>query len=233
MKGVSKVWGVVLSAVILLGGAFLPSICAAEDQGKLDSRVKDARLVLMEMQDMPDTSIPRDLLKKCSGIAIFPSVLKAGFGIGGQYGQGVLLNRDAKTGEWSAPMFLSIGGASIGFQIGGQATDMILVIMNERGMDSLSHGNVTLGGDASIAAGPLGRDASIGSDVLIKSGIFSYSRSKGLFAGISLKGAIVGPMKNLNQEYYGEGVTARDILFSGKVAPTEEGKQLIEVLSKY
>lgn len=199
---------------------------------KLDMRVKEARLVLDEMQKMPDTSIPRDLLKKCSGIAIFPSVLKGGFGIGGQYGQGVLLAKNEE-GAWSAPMFLSIGGASIGFQIGGQATDMILVIMNERGVDSLSHGNVTLGGDASVAAGPVGRDAEMATDVLLKAGIFSYSRSKGLFAGVSLKGAIVGPMKNLNKDYYGDDVTATDILFSGKVEPTAEGAKLIEVLNAY
>ncbi len=206
---------------------------AKSDIEKLDTRIREARLVIGEMHEMPDTSIPKDLLKQCSGVAIFPSTIKGGFVFGGQYGQGVLLNRDKKTGKWSAPVFISIGGASFGFQIGGQATDMILVIMNERGMDSLSHGNVALGGDVSAAAGPIGRDAALETDALLKASIFTYSRSKGLFAGVSLKGSIVGPMKNLNEEYYGEGVTASDILFSDKIQPTAEGEKLIEVLEQY
>ena len=206
---------------------------AAVSVSKLDLRVREAREVLEEMQKMPDHAVPRDLIKNCDGIAIFPSVIKGGFVIGGQYGQGVLLSRNKKTGKWSAPVFMSIGGASFGFQIGGQATDMILVIGGRRSIESLSHSNVTLGGDASIAAGPLGRDASVDTDVLLKAGILSYSRTRGLFAGVSLKGAIVGPMKNLNKKYYGKGVTADDILFSDKVAPTDAGKELINALNKY
>jgi lipid-binding SYLF domain-containing protein len=209
-----------------------PDVQAASVR-KLDSRIGDAREVLEEMQEMPDTAVPSDLIRNCAGIAIFPSVLKGGFGIGGQYGQGVLLNRDKATGKWSPPLFMSIGGASIGFQIGGQATDMILVIGGRRGIESLSHNNVTLGGDASVAAGPVGRDASADVDVLLKAGILSYSRTKGLFAGISLKGSVVGPMKNLNKQYYGKDATADDILFSGEVKPTEEGQKLIDFLSKY
>ncbi|MFH1878415.1 MAG: lipid-binding SYLF domain-containing protein [Candidatus Omnitrophota bacterium] len=224
----SRIAGAVL---VFIAVFFLSPVSYSDTIDKLNARINDARLVLEEMQDMPDQAIPVDLLEKCAGIAIFPSVLKGGFGIGGQYGQGIILSRNS--GKWSAPLFMSIGGASIGFQIGGQATDMILVIMNERGMDSLSHGNVTLGGDASVAAGPVGRDAEMATDALLKAGIFSYSRSKGLFAGVSLKGAIVGPMKNLNADYYGEGVTPRDILFSGKVQPTEEGQKLIDSLNKY
>ncbi|MFC1548881.1 lipid-binding SYLF domain-containing protein [Candidatus Omnitrophota bacterium] len=199
---------------------------------RLDARVRDARLVMGEMQQMPDTAIPKDLIKKCAGIAIFPSVVKGAFGIGGQYGQGVLLSKD-DSGKWSPPAFVSIGGVSFGFQIGGQATDMILVIMNKRGVESFSSNNVTLGGDAAVAAGPIGRNAQMETDVLLRAGVFSYSRSKGLFAGVSLKGAIVGPMKNLDKDYYGQGATAYDILFSGKFKPTGEGQKLIDLLNKY
>ncbi len=232
MSGLRKCKGAALTAlflcfVMISGNSF------AEDVSKLDARIRECRLVLEEMQDMPDQSIPKDLLKKCAGVAIFPSVLKGGFVIGGMYGQGVILRKDKDTGNWSPPSFSSIGGASIGFQIGGQATDMILVIMNERGVDSLSHNNITLGGDVSVAAGPVGRDAGMDTDALLKAGIFSYSRSKGLFAGVALKGALVGPMKNLDQEYYGEDVTADGILFKGTVEPTEEGQKLIDALSKY
>ena len=227
-----KRWKVTALACLFV--VFICGDCFAQGNvEKLDARVRDARLVLEEMQQMPDTAIPRDLLTQCAGVAIFPSTLKGGFVFGGQYGQGVLLNRDKKTGEWSPPVFMSIGGVSFGFQIGGQATDMILVIANDRGMDSLSHNNVTLGGDASAAAGPIGRDTQMATDVLLKAGIFTYSRSKGLFAGVSLKGAVVGPMKNLDKEYYGEGVTTRDILFSGKIQPSEEAQKLISVLKQY
>jgi len=223
--------GAVLTVLLCLA-VMVSGNCFAEDVSKLDGRIRECRLVLEEMQDMPDQSIPKDMLKKCAGVAIFPSVLKGGFVIGGMYGQGVILRKDKDTGNWSPPSFSSIGGASIGFQIGGQATDMILVIMNERGVDSLSHNNITLGGDVSVAAGPVGRDAAMDTDARLKAGIFSYSRSKGLFAGVTLKGALVGPMKNLDQEYYGEDVTADDILFKGTVKPTEEGQKLISALSK-
>jgi len=216
--------------LMIAGMLFSSGVVLADTTDKLNVRIKQSRLIFDEMKDMPDTGIPQDLLNKCHGIAIFPNVLKGAFGIGGQYGQGILLNK--VNGTWSAPVFLSIGGASFGFQIGGQATDMILVIMNERGVDSLSHGNLTLGGDASVAAGPVGRDAQMATDATLQASIFSYSRNKGLFAGISLKGAVVGPMKNLNKDYYGEDVSARDIL-SGKVAAGEEAQKLIDLLNKY
>ncbi|MDD5633734.1 MAG: lipid-binding SYLF domain-containing protein [Candidatus Omnitrophica bacterium] len=200
------------------------------DNGRLDSRIREARLVLEEMKAMPDTAIPKDLLEKCYGIAIFPSVIKGAFILGGQYGEGVLLRRDAD--KWSAPVFLSIGGASLGFQLGGQITDLVLVITNERGVDSLMHENVTLGGDVSIAAGPVGRDAEMATDVLMKTGIFSYSRNKGLFAGVSLKGAIVSPMKNLDDDYYGGLLSIEDIL-SGRAKLSPEASKLVNSLKEY
>lgn len=219
--------------VFLVGLLVCSGSAYPEDVTRLDLRIKESRLVIEEMEHMPDTSLPEDLLKKCYGVAIFPSVLKGGFGIGGMYGQGVLLNHDYETDTWSAPMFLSIGGASIGFQIGGSSTDMILVIMNQRGVESLSHGNMTLGGDISVAAGPVGRDATMSTDILLNAAILSYSRSKGLFAGVALKGAIVGPMKSLNRDYYGEDITPNEILFSDKAKPSQEAEELIKTLKKY
>ncbi len=223
----------IVLAAVLSNMVIVSGWGAEETVEKLNNRVREARLVLEEMQSMPDQAIPSDLLKKCSGIAIFPSVLKGGFGIGGMYGQGILMNRDSSSGKWSSPLFMSMGGASIGFQIGGQATDMILVVMNERGVESLSHNNVTLGGDVSVAAGPVGRDASMDTDATLKAGIFSYSRSKGLFAGVSLKGAAIGPMKNLNKTYYGQDAVSRDILFANKAGQPEEVKKLINFLKGY
>jgi SH3 domain-containing YSC84-like protein 1 len=218
-----------LAVFVLMAGSFL----FAETDGKLDLKVDAARIVLQEMKEMPEEGIPEDLLHSCSGIAIYPSVLKAAFGFGGMGGTGVMLRRDKETGEWSPPVFSYIGGASFGFQIGGQATDLILVIMSERGMMSLSGDNVTLGGDASVSAGPVGRNAQIETTVAMNTGIFSYSRSKGLFAGISLKGSVVGPQKDLVKKYYGEDITAEKVLFSGTVMPSAAGQKLIEQLRQY
>jgi SH3 domain-containing YSC84-like protein 1 len=218
-----------LAVFVLMAGSFL----FAETDGKLDLKVDAARIVLQEMKEMPEEGIPEDLLHSWSGIAIYPSVLKAAFGFGGMGGTGVMLRRDKETGEWSPPVFSYIGGASFGFQIGGQATDLILVIMSERGMMSLSGDNVTLGGDASVSAGPVGRNAQIETTVAMNTGIFSYSRSKGLFAGISLKGSVVGPQKDLVKKYYGEDITAEKVLFSGTVMPSAAGQKLIEQLRQY
>ena len=222
-----------LTAVLVLLAFLFSSNAFAATKQDLSMKIDAARIVLQEMEEMPDTGIPSDLLKSCSGIAIFPSVIKAAFGIGGMGGTGVILYRDKETGQWSAPAFVTIGGASFGFQIGGQATDTILVIMSKRGMMSLSHANVTLGGDASVAAGPIGRNAQVDTTAAMNTGIFSYSRSKGLFAGVSLKGSVVGPQNGNIETYYGDGVNADDVFFSGKVKPTEEGEKLIAELNKY
>ncbi|MBD3296886.1 MAG: hypothetical protein GF392_05910 [Candidatus Omnitrophica bacterium] len=229
MKNIGKcIAAAACMALLVVSGA---ATCSAATEAKLNKRVRTARYVFEEMEEMPDTAIPEGLINKCSGIAIFPNMIKGAFVFGGKYGQGVMIARK-EDGTWSAPMFLSIGGGSFGFQIGGQATDVILVIMNKRGVESFVHSNVTLGGEASVAAGPVGRKAQLETDVLMNAGVFSYSRSKGLFAGISLEGAVVGPMKNLNADYYGEDVTGDDIL-TGDVEPTDEGKKLISAVKKY
>ncbi len=231
MSGYSKALKI---AAVMVAACFLLNTGAfAASKQQLDMKIESARIVLQEMGEMPDTAIPADLLKSCSGIAIFPSVIKGAFGIGGMGGTGVIVYHDKDTGQWSPPAFVSIGGVSFGFQIGGQATDTILVVMSKRGMMSLSHANVTLGGDASVAAGPIGRNAQIDTTAAMNTGIFSYSRSKGLFAGVSLKGSVVGPQNGNIETYYGTGINAEDVLLSGKVEPSEEGQKLIDQLKKY
>lgn len=200
---------------------------------KLDRRIEECTDLFEEVMQMPDKAIPEDLLSKCSGVAIFPSVLKGGFFIGGRYGKGVVLYRDKRTGKWSTPAFYTIGGLSYGLQIGGQAIDLILVITSKRGMKSLIKNSVTLGGDLAASAGPIGRNVEAGTDLLLKAGILSYSRSRGLFAGIALKGAVIKPDIETNKSYYSEDVTAEDILFNKKVKPTPTGRQLINILGKY
>ena len=158
---------------------------------KLDRRIEECTDLFEEVMQMPDKAIPEDLLSKCSGVAIFPSVLKGGFFIGGRYGKGVVLYRDKRTGKWSTPAFYTIGGLSYGLQIGGQAIDLILVITSKRGVKALLDDSVTLGGDLAASAGPMGRNAEAETDLYLKAGILSYSRSRGLFAGISLKGGLI------------------------------------------
>jgi len=205
----------------------------AEVEGRLNKRVEQCTAVLDEIMQMPEYSIPEDLLSKSSAIAIFPNTLKGGFIWGGRYGQGVIIARDPKTKKWSSPAFFTIGGVSWGLQIGGEAIDLILVIIGQDALDGFLMDNVTLGGDASVAAGPVGRDADASTDLLLKGGIFSYSRTKGLFAGVALKGAVITPNNVANRTFYGEDLSSKEILVEGKAGMPEPAKELIKTLSEY
>lgn len=218
---------------LVFASFILPASTAFADDAKLNRRVEECADLLEEIMQMPDKAIPEDLLSKSAGVAIFPSVLKGGFFLGGRYGKGVVLYHDKKTGRWSAPAFYTIGGLSYGLQIGGQAIDLILVITSKRGMESLLKDNITLGGDLAASAGPMGRNAEASTDLLLKAGILSYSRSRGLFAGISIKGAVFKLDSESNKSYYGEDVTAEEILFKRTVRPTPAGRELIKTLRKY
>ena len=211
----------------------LPATLLYAADAKLDARIEECADLFDEVMQMPDKAIPEDLLSKCSGVAIFPSVLKGGFFIGGRYGKGVILYHDKKTGKWSSPAFYTIGGVSYGLQFGGQAIDLILVITSKRGMKSLLDDAITLGGDMAVSAGPVGRNAEANTDLPLKAGMFSYSRSRGLFAGIALKGGVIKQDANSNEAYYGEGTTVNDILFKKKVKPTKTANELIRVLERY
>ena len=185
-------------------------------------RIADGAKVLKEMQMQSDVQMLLELLQRAEGVAIFPSVVKAGLMLGGQYGEGLVMRYDAGTKTWYGPSFVTLKGVSYGMQFGLQSTALVLVITNEQGMDSFLRGDkVTLGGDLSVAAGPLGRRASLGTDLDLKASIYSYSLSKGIFAGISLDGSAITVDEELNDEFWGEALTAKEIL-STKTTPTAQ-----------
>ncbi|MBN2097077.1 MAG: lipid-binding SYLF domain-containing protein [Candidatus Omnitrophica bacterium] len=217
------------TALLIVSG----NLYAAEDLAKLESRIVNCDEILNEIMQMPDKSIPTDLLSKCSAVAVFPYVLKGGFFVGGRYGKGIVVAHDPQTGRWRPPVFFTVGGGSFGLQFGAQAIDLVLVIMNKRGLEGLLQDKFTLGGDASVAAGPVGRNASADTDLLLKAGIFSYSRSKGLFAGIAVKGAVIAPDQAANQTYYGGPVDVKELLFGNKIIPPASSSQLLKTLSTF
>lgn len=196
-------------------------------------RLENCGSVLKEIMDIPD-DIPQDLIDKAECIIIYPSVLKAAFVIGGSYGRGAMMCRTGEhyTGPWSAPAMMALEGGSIGFQIGGQATDFVLLVMNPRGAHSILKSKVKLGADASVAAGPKGRTAAAATDVTMRAEVLSYSRSRGLFAGISLEGSTVRPDNDANERVYGKTLAAESIIFKGAVAVPPSAQQLIAYLNR-
>jgi lipid-binding SYLF domain-containing protein len=182
---------------------------------------------------MPDKCIPKDLLSDCAGIAIFPSTVSAGLGIGGQYGQGIIMARSADGKGWSAPAIYTIVGGSFGFQIGGQATDIILVITNRRGVEGLIRSSVKLGADAAVSAGPVGRDAQASTDAQLKGGILSYSRSRGLFAGIKLEGSVLKFHIDGTKDLYGKQYSASDVLLNNNAQMPKSADTVLSVLNQY
>lgn len=197
-----------------------PPLPRGSDMKEGSSQAAKAAKVFGEIMGIPDKGIPSDLLNKAECIAVFPSVLKAGFIVGGKTGRGAASCR-TKAG-WSAPAFLEIKGGSVGLQVGGSSTDLVLLFMNTEGLKKLMNSKVELGGDASVAAGPVGREASASTDASMSAEILSYSRSKGLFAGISLKGSVVSAEKSDNEDTYGSSITTQQILeAAGSRAPAE------------
>jgi lipid-binding SYLF domain-containing protein len=213
-------------------GVSVPSLSEAANTD-LDRRIWEAKKVLEEIMMAPDDSIPEELLAKCKAIAIYPNVLKGGFIFGARYGKGVVLKRDEATGKWGPLAFSTIGGGSWGLQIGGQATDLILVVMSERGLQGLLSNNFTLGAGAEVAAGPVGRHSEAATDLSLRAGILSYSRSRGLFAGISLGGAVLTQDNNSNSSYYGKYLTSKDILLNNAVSIQPSSKELTNALNEY
>jgi SH3 domain-containing YSC84-like protein 1 len=203
-------------------------------QDKEDQRLQDSYTVLKEILATPDQGIPRDLLDKSECVIVFPSVKKAAFVLGASYGRGVITCRSGQDlrGPWSAPAMFALEGGSIGFQIGGQATDFVLLVMNEAGANSVMSSKVKLGADASIAAGPVGRATSAETDVVMKAEILSWSRSRGIFAGISLAGSTLRSDNGGNKAIYGKDLTAKQIVRQGEVKPTEAAKPLVDLLDK-
>jgi SH3 domain-containing YSC84-like protein 1 len=200
---------------------------------ELEARLSECANILQDMMTAPDAGIPRDLIKRTHAIVIFPSVLKAGLGLGGHYGKGAVLRRNPATGKWGPPAFLTLMGGSFGWQIGVQSTDLVLLIMNDVSLKSLFRDKVTIGADASVAAGPVGRDASAGTDIDLSAGILSYSRAKGIFAGVSIKGSVIEADWNANKEYYGSDKSVIDIFYSGKGTVSPQASRLIRLLNRY
>lgn len=199
---------------------------------KWQKLVEESGNVLAETQQMPDNAIPDDLLKKCSGIAIFPSTISAGIGIGGKYGQGIIMARDEKSRKWSSPAIFTLAGGNFGFQIGGQATDIVLLIMNKRSIDGMLQGKCKLGADAAISAGPLGRNAEASTDIQLRGGMLSYSRSRGLYIGIKLEGAVIAQHWDGNKELYGKKISAEEILLENKAPMPRSASKLLSILNK-
>jgi SH3 domain-containing YSC84-like protein 1 len=224
-----------MKKIVLCLLVFLMATMAAfaVDDEREQERVKDAGVVLKEILNIPD-DIPQDLLDKAECVIILPSVKKGAFGIGGSYGRGVMLCRGGEhyKGKWGAPALYALEGVSIGFQLGGQATDFVLLVMNPRGAESLLHSKVKLGADASAAAGPKGRTAEGATDIVMQAEILSYSRNKGLFAGISLEGSTLRSDGSANEKLYGRKLSAHDIIRAGKVGVPPSAEQLVTLLDK-
>ncbi len=221
---------ILVAAVMLV--CVLPLV-AADKEEKVEDRINNSATVMKEILGMPD-GIPKDLLNRSYCVVIFPSVKKAAFIVGASYGRGLITCRRGRNfgGSWSAPAMFALEAGSVGFQIGGQETDFVLLIMNDAGANSVMSSKVKLGGDASVAAGPVGRDAAAATDVVLKAEILTYSRAQGLFAGVSLEGSTLRSDDGANKALYGRDLSAKEIVRLGKVPPPPSARRLLAVLRR-
>lgn len=220
-----------MKTLITISAAALAAlICTtALAASKTEQKVDDSIEVIRSFTNIPESAIPDSLLRNAYGVAVIPGVIKVGFILGGRFGKGVLLTRQ-EDGNWSNPAFVSIGGGSLGWQIGAQSTDIILVFKDRRSIDNIFNGKLTLGGDASVAAGPVGRQASASTDGKLQAEIYTYARSRGLFAGVSLEGSWINMDRNSNESYYGNGMSPKQILSASNIAAPLNARQLVEIL---
>ena len=223
-----KKYLVVAACLTLVAG-----VVYAKKLNKEQKRLEECGAVMQEVLNVPE-NIPHELLEKAECVIVFPSVKKLAFGVGADYGRGAMVCRtgDKFRGPWGAPAMYALEGGSVGFQIGGEATDLILLVMNDRGMESILSSKVKLGADASIAGGPKGRDASADTDAWMRAEILSYSRSRGLFAGISLEGSTIRPDDEASADVYGHAVKAKDIVRGNQTHVTGSGRALVNVLQR-
>ena len=225
-------------ALLAIAGIFvLVSVSSAKNPADKikdqKDRLQNAGMVMQEILNIPD-DIPQDLLDKARCVIVMPSVVKAAFIVGGSYGRGAMVCRTGKsfTGPWGAPAMYALEGASVGFQIGGEATDFVFLVINNRGVESLLHSKVKLGADASAAAGPKGRTASADTDVYLRSEILTYSRARGVFAGVSLEGSTLRPDNDGNRDLYGKSADAATIITENKMKAPPEAQTLVATLQK-
>jgi SH3 domain-containing YSC84-like protein 1 len=218
-------------SLLLVVLPILSSSASAANPEKDEDRLRNSGTVLKEILDVPD-NIPQDLLDNADCVVVFPSVLKAAFIVGGSYGRGAMSCRRGEDfkGPWGAPTMMALEGGSFGFQIGGEATDFVLLIMNERGASGILTSKVKLGADASAAAGPVGRTTSAETDATLRADILSYSRARGAFIGVSLEGSTIRPDNGANKQIYGHDLAAREIVLSGRVAIPPAAQKMISTL---
>jgi lipid-binding SYLF domain-containing protein len=220
-----------LISILLVVLPILSSSVSAAEPEKDEDRLRNSGTVLKEILDVPD-DIPRDLLDKADCVVVFPSVLKAAFIVGGSYGRGAMSCRRGEDfrGSWGAPTMMALEGGSFGFQIGGEATDFVLLVMNERGASGILSSKVKLGADASAAAGPVGRTTSAETDGTLRADLLSYSRARGAFIGVSLEGSTIRPDNGANRQIYGQELSAKEIVLSGHVAIPPAAQAMISTL---
>ena len=224
----SKVTAAVCGLALAATGII--STANAQDKGKIDERLDKAAEVIEQVQAAPDHAIPDSILSKAKCVLVIPSEKRIAFGVGAQYGQGVATCRTDQ--GWSAPVFVRLGGGSFGFQIGGQATDLVLLGMNQKSVQDMLHSKVKLGADASAAAGPVGRDAQASTDVLLNAEFLTYSRAKGLFAGLDLSGEVLDANKDDLRAEYGPDVHD-DAVLHGAVPPASNAEHFVHTVAKY
>ena len=237
-KADSLGWRNPMKKIPFLGGLLIAvplmscGLAGAATFAELDKEVAASTVVLKNMVAMPDQRIPRDLLQRCRGLAIFPGMIRAGVVVGVSFGSGVVVRRDEKTNAWSKPAFFRIREGSVGAQVGAQSIDLVLLIMSEEGEQGLLEDRYTLGADVAVTAGPVGREASAETSIRFDAGIFSYSRTKGLFAGLSLKGAVLEPDKEANEAYYGKGISVQDIFYEDAGVLSDAGRDLTKLITE-
>jgi SH3 domain-containing YSC84-like protein 1 len=220
-----------LTSILLAVSLLLAVVASASDQDKDDERLRNTGMVLKEILDVPE-NIPQGLLDKADCVVVFPSVLKAAFIVGASYGRGAMSCRQGEDfrGHWGAPTMMALEGGSFGFQIGGEATDFVLLVMDERGARGILASKVKLGADASVAAGPVGRDTSAETDATLRADILSYSRARGAFVGVFLEGSTIRPDNGDNRRVYGKEISAKRIVLFGTVAVPPAAEPLISTL---
>lgn len=232
MRKVLTLW----TAIVLTGLAPLvfSSPATAADKSKDEQRLRNSGEVMHDILNIPD-NIPQGLLDKAECVIVIPSVLKVAFGFSGSYGRGAMTCRSGAhfQGPWGAPTMMALEGGGVGLQLGGQATDFVLLVMNARGARAILSSKVKLGADAAAAAGPKGRDAAADTDVTMRAEILTYSRSRGLFAGVSLEGSTLRPDNGGNENLYGRKVDARDIVLKSGVAVPDSARLLVDTLERH
>jgi SH3 domain-containing YSC84-like protein 1 len=218
---------------VSLALCFVVGSAALDAANKEQDRLENCGVVMQEILDVPD-NIPRELLEKAECVVVIPSMTKLALGVGGSYGRGAMVCRSGKTfkGPWGAPAMYALEGGSFGLQLGGESTDVVLLVMNNRGVDALLGSKVKLGANASIAAGPKGREVEASTDASLRAEMLSYSRTRGLFAGVSLEGTSLRPDDDATEQVYGRKMTARNIVTGKRIGVPASGRHLVDVLEK-